>query len=154
MKCYARDRGLRRNAGESPAALVLAPHRRAPDAAPYPATFKARHHRHQVGPEEGGQTLKRWNSDGSGWAWTWVLVGVLGMFCVAMMANMMRHGSSGSTQQDGASNSYERIRAERLARGEIEVEEYRRLRGALHRTSGPTAEAENPSRLDRHLPNA
>lgn len=96
-----------------------------------------------------------WNSNGPGWGWPWVLLGVL--FCVAMMISMMtRHDRSRGTQQDRAPNetSAERILAERLARGEIEVEEYRRLRDALHTTRGSTAEAENPDLSDRHPPNA
>lgn len=67
-----------------------------------------------------------------------------------MTASMMRHGSSDAPNETPA----KRTLAEQLARGEIEVEEYRRLRDALHRASGPTADAENFSRSDRHPSNA
>lgn len=96
-----------------------------------------------------------WNDDGSGWGWPWFLVVALAMlFCMAMMARMMRHGRTGGTQQGSAPNetSAERILAERLARGEIEVEEYRRLRDVLRRTSSPTADAKNPGRGQGHSP--
>jgi putative membrane protein len=87
--------------------------------------------------------------DGGSWAWWW-MPGILFMaLCMGMMVWMMSghrsHGShdSRSDEPDGnGSASARRILAERLARGEIDAEEYEhRLRvlqqnRELDRTSG------------------
>ncbi len=82
-----------------------------------------------------------------GWGAGWWLVGAaLMVFCMVMMVRMMAghghsgHGGSdhpGTTDEQGATNA-ERTLADRLARGEIDTEEYTRiletLRGAGHST--------------------
>ena len=97
-----------------------------------------------------------WNNDGSwgsGWGWPAILVI---LFCISMMAMMMRHGMSGHTRQTSNrdEDAPESILAKRLARGEIDVEEYERLRGALQRTSNSTADAVEAGRAERHSPTA
>ena len=77
--------------------------------------------------------------DGS---WSWWGPGILFMaFCMVMMVWMMAgHGSHGSHRPRGdqshehRSDSAERILAERLARGEIDVEEYERRLRVLQQT--------------------
>ena len=79
--------------------------------------------------------------DGS---WGWWGPGVLLMgFCMLMMVWMMAgHGSHGSHHSDsepsGANGrgSAERILGDRLARGEIDVEEYDRRLRALQQAGG------------------
>ena len=79
--------------------------------------------------------------DGS---WGWWGPGVLLMgFCMLMMVWMMAgHGSHGSHNPDGEQpggngrGSAERILADRLARGEIDVEEYDRRLRALQQAGG------------------
>ncbi len=81
--------------------------------------------------------------DGSGYrghGWWWPGIAVMAVFmvlCMVMMVRMMSHGMSGShmgnpnTQGDGS----ERVLANRLASGEIDVDEYERLRDTLQRTA-------------------
>lgn len=71
------------------------------------------------------------------WGWgagLWWLVGAAFMvICMGMMGRMMGHGhwaQGGHSRSDDP----ERTLAERLARGEIDVEEYHRLLEALQRT--------------------
>ena len=80
-----------------------------------------------------------WWSNGSwghGW-WPGVMVmGVFMVICMVMMARMMSHAMPGS--HTGESERHgpdvpERILAQRLASGEIDVGEYERLRDALQR---------------------
>jgi putative membrane protein len=77
-----------------------------------------------------------------GWGSGWWLVGVAFMiFCMVMMARMMGgmmgHGTSAHGRHN-RSDEPERTLADRLARGDIDVEEYNRLlealRGAGHST--------------------
>jgi len=73
-----------------------------------------------------------------GWGTGWWLVGAMFMvICMVMMGRMMggmmghdhsRHGEHGSRDDP------ERTLANRLARGEIDIEEYHRLLEALRRT--------------------
>ena len=74
------------------------------------------------------------NGWGIGW---WLVGGIFMMLCMAMMVwmmgGMMGHGHSGGTTGDDRPDP-ERTLAERLARGEIDVDEYRRLLGALRST--------------------
>ena len=80
-----------------------------------------------------------WN--GFGWGWGLAIMGMI--MCVAMMAMMMSHGSSRRTREPGETNvdaperadAPEHILARRLASGEIDVEEYRRLRDTLQHTT-------------------
>jgi putative membrane protein len=81
-----------------------------------------------------------WGNWGSGWIWPVILV--MAVMCVAMMAGMMRHGGSAHMRRPnhGNEDAPERILAKRLARGEIDVEEFERLRDALQPTSSSTAD--------------
>jgi putative membrane protein len=72
-------------------------------------------------------------------SWGWWGPGVIFMLlCMGMMMWMMMshgHGSHGShTAEPRGPAGAERILAERLARGEIDTEEYERRRAALQRT--------------------
>ena len=82
-----------------------------------------------------------WNGDGS-WGWWWLALPLL-ILCMIMMGRMMSHGhghGSPGSHVAGASGQgsggAERILAERLARGEIDIEEYERRLAVLQRTSG------------------
>ena len=69
---------------------------------------------------------------GAGWWW---LVGVGFMvLCMVIMGRMMGGMGHGG---HGRSDDPERMLADRLARGEIDVEEYERLLEALRRTDHP-----------------
>ena len=80
-----------------------------------------------------------WNGDGS-WAWWWLPGLAMFVLCVVMMARMMSHGghrSHGTSTSDGAAygpQGAERILADRLARGEIDTEEYERRLAVLQRS--------------------
>jgi uncharacterized membrane protein len=71
---------------------------------------------------------------GPGW---WLVGGVFMVICMAMMGRMvggmMGHGHSGHGGHDRTDDP-ERTLADRLARGEIDVEEYNRLLETLRRT--------------------
>ena len=77
--------------------------------------------------------------DGS-WGWWGPGVLVMGLCMVMMVWMMAGHGSHGSHHSDGdessrnGTGSAERILADRLARGEIDVEEYDRRLRALQQT--------------------
>ena len=72
---------------------------------------------------------------GFGWGWAGAVVMVI---CIVMMVRMMSHGSHSDhgghgtpfTTHDGI-DAPERTLANRLARGEIDVDEYERLRAVL-----------------------
>jgi putative membrane protein len=72
-------------------------------------------------------------------SWGWWGPGVLFLVvCTVMMVRMMGHGHRSHT---GGLHGYrpsraERILAERLARGEIDVDDYERRLAVLQRTSG------------------
>lgn len=77
---------------------------------------------------------------GSGW---WILGAVFMVFCIVMMSRMMSHGAAGhgdhahggtgrGDRADGGPDA-ERTLANRLARGEIDVEEYERLLETIRR---------------------
>ena len=80
------------------------------------------------------------------WSWGWWWPGSLVafafmMFCMVMMARMMMgHGMSSSHGHESREGPDvpERILAKRLASGEIDVDEYERLRAALHETRDAT----------------
>ncbi len=74
-----------------------------------------------------------------GWGAGWWLVGAAFMvFCMVMMVRMMAMGHSGhgGDSGHGGRDEPERTLADRLAKGEIDVEEYERLLEALRRTDG------------------
>jgi putative membrane protein len=74
-----------------------------------------------------------------GWGAGWWLVGAVFMvFCMVMMVRMMGmgHWGHGGDSGHGGTNEAERTLANRLAKGEIDVEEYERLLEALRRTDG------------------
>ena len=80
-----------------------------------------------------------WWSNGSwGHGW-WPAVMVMGVFmviCMVMMARMMGHAMPGSHTRESERHGPdvpERILAQRLASGEIDVDEYQRRRDALQR---------------------
>jgi uncharacterized membrane protein len=97
-----------------------------------------------------------WWNHSWGFGWGWILVmGVAMVVCMAMMARMMHHGGSGGFMRQ-MSNRHEdvpeQILARRLASGEIDVQEFERLRNALRRTSASPAEAAEPSSAERPNP--
>lgn len=71
------------------------------------------------------------NGWGAGW---WLVGGLFMVLCMGMMiwmmAGMMSHGQSAPDASVGAPDP-ERTLADRLAKGEIDVEEYNRRRDAL-----------------------
>ena len=73
-----------------------------------------------------------WNGDG---AWVWWWPGLLLMIvCMVMMVRMMGHRSQGAhagERHGHRPEGSERILAERLARGEIDIEDYERRLAAL-----------------------
>ncbi|HEX9359004.1 MAG TPA: hypothetical protein VF933_35005 [Streptosporangiaceae bacterium] len=88
---------------------------------------------------------------GSGYHWWWAGLVVMAVFmvvCFAVMALMMGHGRM-STCMGGMFGSWrqhsgrhetdapERILDERLARGEIDIEEYRRIQETLAEINSP-----------------
>ena len=79
-----------------------------------------------------------WNGGGS-WGWWWLALPLM-ILCMVLMGRMMGHGhGSHGTHSGGASGQgsggAERILAERLARGEIDIEEYEHRLAVLQRTS-------------------
>jgi putative membrane protein len=75
-----------------------------------------------------------WSNGSGGW---WLLALPLMIVCMVMMMRMMGHGHGAQT---GGSHAHraggpERILAERLARGEIDTEEYQGRLDALRATS-------------------
>ena len=79
-------------------------------------------------------------SDGSG-GW-WLLALPLMFVCMVMMMRMMGHGHGSHGAHTGESRADrvggpERILAERLARGEIDIEEYELRLAALRPASEP-----------------
>jgi putative membrane protein len=79
-----------------------------------------------------------WNGDGS-WVWWWPAL-LFMVICMVMMVRMMSHGRGSHGSHTGGSRGLrpggaERILADRLARGEIDIEEYERRLAVLERTS-------------------
>jgi len=78
---------------------------------------------------------------GDGWWWPGIVVMFIFMvFCMMMMARMMG-GMSDSRSHESERHGPdvpERTLANRLASGEIDVDEYERLRDALHRAGKST----------------
>ena len=78
-----------------------------------------------------------WSNGSGGW---WLLALPLAVICMVMTMRMMGHGHGGHGAHTGESRAHraggpERILAERLARGEIDTEEYERRLAALRATS-------------------
>lgn len=77
-----------------------------------------------------------WNGDGS-WGW-WGPGLLLLIICMVMMVRMMSHGthrSHADEQRGHRPDGAERILADRLARGEIDIDEYERRLAVLRRAS-------------------
>ena len=76
-----------------------------------------------------------WNG---GWGW-WGPGLIFMILCMVMMVWMMSHHGSHSSHREQSQrhppDEAERILADRLARGEIDVEEYERRLAALDQTS-------------------
>jgi uncharacterized membrane protein len=70
---------------------------------------------------------------GWGAGWWWLVGAGFMVICMVMMGRMMGHGHSGHGGH-GPSGDPERTLADRLARGEIDVEEYHHLLETLRRT--------------------
>jgi uncharacterized membrane protein len=87
-----------------------------------------------------------WWSDGSwghGWWWPGImLMAVFMIVCMVMMARMMMSHGMSSSHTENAERHWrdvpERTLANRLASGEIDIDEYERLRDALQRTTDST----------------
>ena len=84
-----------------------------------------------------------WNGEGS-WAWSWLAVPLM-VVLVLMTGRMMlgrghRHCADSGDTGDPAgrrSGGAERILAEQLARGDIDIDDYELRLGALPTTSPP-----------------
>lgn len=95
-----------------------------------------------------------WNDDGSGGDWWWLGLLIMAAFmvlCMVMMVRMMSHGGHGSSA--GAPprdrlDTPERTLADRLARGEIDTEEYQRRLGALQGSSELDRRPRNERRVE------
>lgn len=81
------------------------------------------------------------------WGWgpgRWVVGAVFMIFCMVMMARMMGgmmgHGHSGHSSHGGRDDP-ERTLADRLAKGEIDAEEYERLLEILHDNADHSVQA-------------
>ena len=70
---------------------------------------------------------------GWGAGWWWLVGAGFMVICMVIMGRMMGHAHSGHGGH-GRSDDPERTLADRLARGEIDVEEYERLLETLRRT--------------------
>ena len=69
-----------------------------------------------------------------GWGAGWWLVGAVFMIiCMVMMSRMMGHGGHSAHGGHDRSDEPGRVLADRLAKGEIDVEEYERLLETLQR---------------------
>ena len=81
-------------------------------------------------------TMMFWDGNGSWGVGALVIAG----FCVVMMVRMMGHGMHGSHTRESFGNTPdvpERVLANRLAQGEIDIQEYESLLAALRRASEP-----------------
>lgn len=78
---------------------------------------------------------------GPGWGWAGAVFVVI---CMVVMARMMGHsghgghGGHGAMEHDGA-DAAERTLANRLASGEIDIDQYERLHDAIRRTDSTAA---------------
>ena len=86
---------------------------------------------------------------GHGWWWPGIVVMAMFMIiCMVMMARMMMsHGAHGSHTSDPRRHRRdvpERTLANRLASGEIDIDEYERLLAALQRSGDRTAAGVHP----------
>ena len=87
-----------------------------------------------------------WWGNGS-WGYGWwpviMLMGVFMVICMVMMARMMGRAwpgpRTGEPERRGP-DAPERILDQRLASGEIDIDEYERLRDALQPPAGPARE--------------
>jgi putative membrane protein len=80
-----------------------------------------------------------WDMNGWGWGWMTLMM-VVGVLLVALLVVTLLRGSVPGPRSDDRPDA-EQVLAQRLARGEIDEDEYRRRRGALRSTNGtPAAE--------------
>ena len=83
-----------------------------------------------------------WWGNGS-WGYGWwpviMLMGVLMVICMVMMARMMGRAWPGTRRESErhGPDAPERILGQRLASGEVDIDEYERLRDALQRPADP-----------------
>lgn len=91
-----------------------------------------------------------WSNNSWGPGWVLLMAAAMVVCMVVMGRMMMRHGgpwdmwSTRGRDEDAA----EQILARRLASGEIDVQEFERLRAALRQTSNPPTEAASTGRPD------
>ena len=72
-------------------------------------------------------------------SWGWWLAPLLIVACMFMMGSMMGHGhhhGSHASRENRQGPGAERILAERLARGEIDIDEYERRLAVLRTSAG------------------
>lgn len=93
-----------------------------------------------------------WGGGVHWWAWLLGLVGMLAFWAVIVWA--IWYFVSGMTGRPAepppASSDAKRILDERLARGEIDPEEYRRLLGVIHGDVGASADGRPPVSTGGH----
>lgn len=77
-----------------------------------------------------------------GWSWPGILIAAVFMImCVTMMGRMMGHHMGGRHHHDRQTDRRddpERVLAQRLARGDIDVDEYDRLLDVVQRPRTPS----------------
>ena len=77
--------------------------------------------------------------DVTGWGWAWMsLMMIVGLLLVALLALVLVRGSGPAPRSEQRDGPME-ILAQRLARGEIDEDEYRRRRGVLRSVDGSPA---------------
>ena len=89
-----------------------------------------------------------WGIDGSwGHGWWWPVAMII---CMLLMSRMMKHGGSHTHRsQHRGLDVPERLLADRLAKGEIDVTEYERLRDALQGTHEESPAGEVHTHVER-----
>lgn len=97
-----------------------------------------------------------WGAEGSlGWLWI-VVAAVMMIFCMIMMPGMMRHDRSHSRTGEWdrhrpTTDTAEHLLANRLASGEIDVDEYERLRDTLRQGARPLDLERTGHARERHI---
>lgn len=93
-----------------------------------------------------------WGGGVHWWAWLLGLVGMLAFWAVIVWAiwYFVSGMTRGPAEPPPAPSDAKRILDERLARGEIDPEEYRRLLGVIHGDAGASADGRPPVGTGRH----